>query len=152
MQNFVYNTCDPTIILFNALEDLSNLLKAANIEKLQRQINNYGLKIPRQYGEFETSMITWFHKAPADLTWLNFKKHFTDVHTNLIKVRGVSMTRTPYKQTNNAINMLTQEFVEMRSEVLGSVNALTNAHEDILTNINRNQDPPSLNFKLRTNE
>ena len=33
----------------------------------------------------------------------------------------------------------------MRSEGLGSVNALTNLHEQILTNINQNQDLPSLN-------
>ena len=55
--------------------------------------------------------------APADLTWSNFKKHFTDVHTNQIKVRRVSMANTPYKQTNDAINKLTQEFAEMCSEL-----------------------------------
>ena len=141
----MYNTSDPPIVIFNAIEELSNLSKAANIEKLQQQIINYGLEILRQTGEFETSMTTWFHKAPVDLTWSNFKKYFTDAHTNLIKVRGASVANTPYKQTNGAINKLTQKFVEMRSEVLGSVNALTNLHEQILTNINQNQDLPSLN-------
>ena len=33
----------------------------------------------------------------------------------------------------------------MRSEGLGSVNALTNSHKEIFTNINQNQDLPSLN-------
>ena len=42
-------------------------------------------------------MTTWFHKAPADLIWSNFKKHFTDAHTNLIKVRVASKAHTPYK-------------------------------------------------------
>ena len=76
-------------------------------------------------------MSTWFHKTPADLTWSNFKKHFTDAHTNLIKVRGASMAHTLYEQTNNEIIKLTQEFVEMHSEVLGSVNALTNSDKEI---------------------
>ena len=107
MHNFVFNTNDPPIILLNTIEDLSNLSKAANIEKSQQQIINYGLKILRQNGEFETSMTTWFQKASADLTWSNFKTHFTDALTNLIKVRGASMANTPYKQTNNAIKKLT---------------------------------------------
>ena len=34
----------------------------------------------------------------------------------------------------------------MPSEVLGSVNELTNSHEEILTNINKNKDLPSLNL------
>ena len=92
------------------MEDLSNLSKDTNIEKLQQQIINYGLEILRQNGELETSMTTWCHKAPADLTWTNFKKRFTDAHKNLIKVRGESMAHTPYKQTNDVINKLTHEF------------------------------------------
>ena len=62
-------------------------------------------------------MTTWFHKATADLTWSNFKKQVTDAHKNLIKVRGTSMANTLCKQTNDAINKLTQEFAEMCSEV-----------------------------------
>ena len=55
------------------------------------------------------------------------------------------MANTPYKQTNDAVNKSTQELAEMRSEVLGIVNALTNSHKEILTNINQNQDLPSIN-------
>ena len=33
----------------------------------------------------------------------------------------------------------------MHSGFLGSVNALTNSHKEILTNLNQNQDLPSLN-------
>ena len=86
VRNFVYNISDPPIIRFNAIEDLSNLSNAANFEKLHQQIINYGLEIQRQNNEFETSMTTWFQKAPADSTWSNFKKYFADAHTNLIKV------------------------------------------------------------------
>ena len=58
-------------------------------------------------------MATWFHQAPANFSWSNFKNHFTNAHTNLIKVRGASMAHAPYKQTNNAINKSTQKFAEM---------------------------------------
>ena len=141
----MYNTSDPPIIIFYAIEELSSLSKVTNIEKSQQQISNYRLKILTQNGEFEMSRTTWFHKAPAELTWSNFKKYFTDAHTNLMKVRGSSMANKPHKQTNDAINKLTQEFAEIHSEVLGSVKALTNSHEEILTNINQNQDLPPLN-------
>ena len=74
VQNFVYSTSDPNIVIFNAIEELSNLSKAAKLEKSQQQIINYGLEILRQYGEFKTSMATWFNKPHTDLTWSNFKK------------------------------------------------------------------------------
>ena len=76
------------------------------------------------------------------MTWSNFKKHFTDAHMNLIKVRGATMANTPYKQTNDAINKLTQEFVDIRSAVLGSLNAFTNSHKEILTNIYQSKTFP----------
>ena len=47
----------------------------------------------------------------------------------------VSSAHTPYKQTYVAINKLICEWAEMSSEVLGSVNAITNSHEEILTNM-----------------
>ena len=40
-------TSDPPIIHFNAIEDLSNLSQAPNIEKLHQQIINSGLEILR---------------------------------------------------------------------------------------------------------
>ena len=69
VQNFIYNTTDPPIVIFNAIEELSNLSKTANLEKLQQQITNYGLEILRQNGEFKTSITTWINKPPFDLTW-----------------------------------------------------------------------------------
>ena len=50
-----------------------------------------------------------------------------------------------YKQTNDIINKLTHEFAEIRSEVLGSVNALTTSHEEIF--ISMEQDPPSIELR-----
>ena len=73
------------------------------------------MEILRENGEFEISMTTWFHKEPADLTWSNLEKHFTDAHTILIKVRGASMANTSYKQTNNAMNKF-KENAEMQSK------------------------------------
>ena len=43
------------------------------------------------------------------------------------------------KKYNNKLN---REFIEIYSEVLGSVTALTTSHERILTSMN--QDPPSI--------
>ena len=126
--------------LFDVIEELSNLSKATNVEKLQQQIINYRLENLRQNGEFKTSMTTWFNKPPADLIWSNVKKYITNAHIKLIKVQGASLVHTPYKQTNNAIKVLTHEFVEMCSEVLGSVNALTTSHKEILTSLT--QSPP----------
>ena len=54
------------------------------------------------------------------------------------------MQKTPYHQANQAIQKLTKEFAEMWSEVLSSVNALTEAYADIFTNISNNDDSPHL--------
>ena len=68
---------------------------------------------------------------------MNFKNHFKDAHTNLIKVRGTLLALMPYKQTNDAINKLTHKFSQMQFEVLESVNVLINSYEEILSNIHQ---------------
>ena len=44
------------------------------------------------------------------------------------------MQNTLYHQANQAIQKLTKQFAEMRSEVLSSVNAWTETHTDLFTN------------------
>ena len=64
------------------------------------------------------------------MTWAIFKKHFSDAHKNLLKIRGNTMQNTPYHQANQAIQKFTKQFAEMRPEVLSSVNVFTETHID----------------------
>ena len=102
------------IVIFDTTEELSNLAQVPNLKNSQQQVLDYGLELLRQNGGFKTSMKTWFNKPPADLTWSNFKKHFINANTKLIKVRGASLAHT---------------------QNLGSINTLTTSYEEILTNI-----------------
>ena len=69
-----FNVNDPPIVIFNVIEDLSQLATAANLEKLQQQIISYGIELLISTGEFSTSLTTWFNCPPADMTWATFKK------------------------------------------------------------------------------
>ena len=70
-----YNVCNLPIIIFNAI--FSQLTITVNLEESQEQIISYGIDILKNTGEFNTSLTTWFNQPPADMTWANFKKHFT---------------------------------------------------------------------------
>ena len=113
MQIMVYNVNDPLVVIFNAIEDLANIASAANLEKLQQQIINYGIKMLKETGEFETSLTTWFDRSPAELTWANFKKHFNQAHANLVKIRGTSPRNTPYYQSHETIYNHTKIFFKI---------------------------------------
>ena len=69
----VYNVNNPQIIIFNTTEHMANIVSAANNEKSQQQIINYGIEMLKNSGEFETNLMTWFDLPPADLAWTNFK-------------------------------------------------------------------------------
>ena len=81
-------------------------------------------------------MTTWYN-TPEDTTWQNFKTHFTNVCNNILIVKGKTIKNTPYLQTSKAISQFTEEFTQMRNEVLSSVNVLTHVH-----NIFESQDLP----------
>ena len=41
----VYNVSNPPVVIYNAIEDLSNITVAANLKKSQQQIINYGVDL-----------------------------------------------------------------------------------------------------------
>ena len=69
-----YNVNNRPIIIFNAIEDLSQLATAANLEISQQQIMRYRVELLKSTGEFDTTLTSWFYCPPADTTWVTFKK------------------------------------------------------------------------------
>ena len=51
------NVNNPPIVIFNAIEDLSQLATVANLEKSQQQ-KCYGVELLKSNGEFNTSLTT----------------------------------------------------------------------------------------------
>ena len=68
------NINDSPIVIFNAIEDSSQLATAANLEKLQQQITSYRIELLKSTSAFDTSLTTWFNCPPVDMTWVIFKK------------------------------------------------------------------------------
>ena len=61
------------------------------------------------------------------------------------------MQNTPYHQANQAIQKLIKKFAKMRSEVLSSLNALTETHSDFFTSIPNDTNTPSLTKSSQLN-
>ena len=94
------------------------------VPKSQQQIITYALNSFKQIGELTAR----YNLEPVDTTWHNFKKHFSNTYNNILKIKGKAFKNIPYLQTNKTISQLTEEFVQMHSEVLNGVNALKQVH------------------------
>ena len=78
---FAWNINDPPVVIFNIIEDLEIIAEAAQNEKIDTQLVNYGIDIFWDTNEFEARFLTWFARPVGDRTWANFKTHFTTAHT-----------------------------------------------------------------------
>ena len=80
-----YNVNDLPIVIFNGIEELSQLALAANLDKLQQQILSSGIEILKSTGEFDSCLTICFNQPPTDMIWATFTKHFTQVHTKKLE-------------------------------------------------------------------
>ena len=80
----------------------------------------------RKTGEYERALIEWYDLPDTDRTWARFKTHFTTAQQRLKRVRGSTMTNTPFHQANLAIR---KDFESMRDDVVASLNAIAAAAE-----------------------
>ena len=85
------------------------------LTKTDNHLISYRLKIISSIGDFENRLLTWYKKSQSDLTWSNFKTHFSQAHEDLIKVRGNFILNSIYHQGNSTVMQLTDEFSQMKN-------------------------------------
>ena len=124
VRNLIWNINDPPVNMFNKIEYLVKLAKAAQMPKTQAQIVNLGLYLVKKTNDFEAALLTWYGRPVVEQTWVNFKTHFTAAQRQLKKIRGITMQNTPYHQVNQIAAQLSEDFTRLRTDVVNSVTDL----------------------------
>ena len=64
-------------------------------------------------------------------------------HENLIQMRINSISKLIYHQANTTVVQLSNELSQMKNGILGSVNALTTARDNLIQKRNSTQNDPN---------
>ena len=118
-----WNVTEPPMGFFTLIKDFQVLAKAAGLPRTDEMLINNGLDIVQKTGDFEVGLMAWFRADVVDRTWVNFKKHFTNVHHDLKKARGETMRQTSF-QAHNATQEITDSISDLRTELRTSISAL----------------------------
>ena len=129
MSSFYWDINDPPVTMFNKIEDLANLAEAAGMPKTDAQIVNYGINLIKKTNNFEQALLTWYNLPVLNQTYQQFKKHFAEAQRELRKIRGPKLRDTKFLQANQ-VSELKADFQKLKDEVVSSVNALAEVHQE----------------------
>ena len=133
----VFDIQQPLIILFNELEDLEQVAIAASNPYTGTQLVNVGIKLIKNFNDFEKGLTSWFERPLAQHTIPNFKTHFEREYVALKRVRGTTMRNTAYFQQANAITTVLES---MKQERLEMIQEVKNSETKIMRAMQMTQD------------
>lgn len=81
--NYYWDPAEPTVVMYNKIDDLTNLAAAANLPKTNKQIVNIGLHLIKKTNDFETTLLAWYNRHPTQQTFREFRSHFTNAKKEL---------------------------------------------------------------------
>jgi len=114
----VFDIQQPLIILFDELEELQQIYVAALNPYTGTQMVNIGLKLIKNFNDFEKGLISWFERPVGEHTLINLKTHFEREYQALRRVRGTTMRNAAYFQQANALSSVLKQFDEERALIL----------------------------------
>ena len=97
-----YHPSNPLVQVFNAIEELEHLSRAAQKLYSDNQKVQIGLKIIKRTIYFVDRLKEWYQLPIANQTCVTFKTHFQDTQELLQKIRGTDMTSELIQQENQA--------------------------------------------------
>ena len=101
-----YHPADLMILLFNPIEKLKKMAKAAKIEYTTAQILDIGLTIIQNTRDFERALGDWESLPSNNKTWDRFKEHFKAAQKQLRAIRGPTMQQAGYHHANHLAQQL----------------------------------------------
>jgi len=117
----VFDIQQPLIILFDELKKLQQISVAALNPYTGTQMVNIGLKLIKNFNDFEKGLISWFERPVGEHTLINLKTHFEREYQALRRVRGTTMRNSAYFQQANALSSVMKQFEEERALILAEV-------------------------------
>ena len=131
MKSYMWNISDPPVHFFNQIEELASMDIAARLDKSPAQIVSIALDVVRRTGDLEKGLIDWLALPAAQQTWVDLKNHFNAAWRELKKILGPSMRNTAFHQAHQVASDLTDNFNQMRDEIVQSMNALAIQQREI---------------------
>jgi len=95
-------------------------------------------------------LIDWLARPVVEHTWPNFKQHFNAAYRELKRIRGPAMRSTAFHQAHQVAADLTQNFHQMRDDVIGTMNTLTIHQEDHQEETTSPSATPTINATTHT--
>ena len=141
----VFDIQQPLIIMFNELEELEQVAIAASNPYTSTQLVNIGIKLIKNFNDFDRGLTSWFERPIEQHTFSNFKSHFEREYQALRKVRGPTMKSAIYLQQANAIASVLKT---IKSENMDILNEVKNSEGNIMRAMQMTQE----NFEREEND
>ena len=106
VQEMHYDVLSPPDVVFQAVEDLCDYAEAANCPFNQKQAVNIAYIIFNRTGRFKDGVREWIRRPVQQKTWVNFKLHFLQAHTELRETEDLSLGDTPSFNQANLIQQM----------------------------------------------
>ena len=79
----VYDISEPIDMIFNAMDDLTEIVELATRPYTDIQMVDFGDMVLARQPIFRSDIRRWLRRDPADQTWANFQTFFTNAHQEL---------------------------------------------------------------------
>jgi hypothetical protein len=99
-KTFTYDPVTPVDVVFNKVEDLVEYGEMAQCDFTMPQTINIAYAILNRTTKFRESIKAWNRRPALQKTWIAFKIHFREAHTELQETGELSMEDAGYHQAN----------------------------------------------------
>ena len=111
----------PLVIIFNNLDELKQVVMLSNNLHTGTYIVNIGIRLIKNFNDFEKGLTEWFDQLAIQHTLFNFKTHYEREYQALKRVRGTTMRSTSYFHQVNTITVILEGIQQDRMEILNKV-------------------------------
>ena len=113
VKEMFYDPTHPIDVIFNKVEDLSNLAAAARADYTERQLINISYVIINTTGKYQPYIREWSRLTQDQHAWANFKTHFRRAHQELKEAGDLKIRDTQFNSAN-----IVQEVIDGVQSVL----------------------------------
>ena len=107
--------------MVNELDELEQVVIDTSNPYTGKQMINIGIKLIKNFNDFEKGLTSWFERPSIQHTLLNFRAHFEREYQSLKIIRGTTMRNTAYFQQANAMTSVLENMKQERVEMIQEV-------------------------------
>jgi hypothetical protein len=123
----VYDPKLPIDSVFNAVEDLLDFSTSAGTPYTQLQAINIAYVLVNKTGQFRVGIREWNRKPQNEKTWIHFKRHFREAHSELKESLDMTLADSNLQNAN-----FVQQVVEGIAQVIQPSTEETETTDSIL--------------------